>query len=290
MDLLKKVFRKLFYMFSRFWNGIIRLFNPDLATLREIRQCADQYDMFIKTDEQFFVKLYLDIITKTIAKYKNAEKLNILDLGCGQGRLSIPLAKQGHRVTGIEISKKAIGKAKEYAVEKDTIVDFKNSEILEFLVSGGALKYDCIICTEVLYMVPKMEEMFSRMVKLLKNNGLLFISVRPKSYYVSYWLKNGEIDYAMKAALNSKGKFGSNEFNWFTGQELLEFLQKYHIDKIEMYGIGVVSGIEGDPQSMFAVPSSLKQSEREKLYSIERILSPVYKDYGRYILACGIKK
>jgi 2-polyprenyl-3-methyl-5-hydroxy-6-metoxy-1,4-benzoquinol methylase len=38
-------------------------------------------------------------------------------LGCGRGRNSIALAKRGYHVTGIDLSKKAIQKAKSNAKE-----------------------------------------------------------------------------------------------------------------------------------------------------------------------------
>jgi len=44
---------------------------------------------------------------------------NILDLGCGRGRHSITLAQRGYQVTGIDLSKKAINKAKQVAKQKD---------------------------------------------------------------------------------------------------------------------------------------------------------------------------
>ncbi|HKL03925.1 MAG TPA: methyltransferase domain-containing protein, partial [Cryomorphaceae bacterium] len=44
---------------------------------------------------------------------------NILDLGCGRGRHSITLAQRGYQVTGIDLSKKAIQKAKRIARQKN---------------------------------------------------------------------------------------------------------------------------------------------------------------------------
>lgn len=49
-----------------------------------------------------------------VSKYKK-----ILDLGCGRGRHSITLAKRGYQVTGIDLSKKAIEKAKRIAGQND---------------------------------------------------------------------------------------------------------------------------------------------------------------------------
>ncbi|HMB99250.1 MAG TPA: methyltransferase domain-containing protein [Balneolaceae bacterium] len=44
---------------------------------------------------------------------------NVLDLGCGRGRHSITLAQRGYQVTGIDLSNKAIEKAKRIAGQKN---------------------------------------------------------------------------------------------------------------------------------------------------------------------------
>ena len=38
---------------------------------------------------------------KQINKFANGRKLSILDIGCGMGNLSFPLAELGHDVVGI---------------------------------------------------------------------------------------------------------------------------------------------------------------------------------------------
>ncbi len=71
------------------------------------------YDKYYKT-ENLFGEPYPELID-FLNKYPKKGK--ILDLGCGQGRDSIPLARIGFSVTGIDISKvgieqmNAIGKA-----------------------------------------------------------------------------------------------------------------------------------------------------------------------------------
>lgn len=65
-----------------------------------------------------------DLIEEVIpvSKYRN-----ILDLGCGRGRHSITLAQRGYQVIGIDLSRKAIKKAKRIAEQQ-------NLENVEFFV------------------------------------------------------------------------------------------------------------------------------------------------------------
>ncbi len=63
-----------------------------------------EYDKYYQT-ENLFGKAYPELID-FYAKVE--EKGELLDLGCGQGRDSIPLAKLGFSVTGIDYSKVGI--------------------------------------------------------------------------------------------------------------------------------------------------------------------------------------
>ncbi len=48
----------------------------------------------------------------------------LLDLACGTGRHSVPLAQQGYRVTGVELSPLYVEKARERAARKGVEVEF----------------------------------------------------------------------------------------------------------------------------------------------------------------------
>ena len=53
---------------------------------------------------------------------------NILDLGCGAGRTSIPLAEMGLEVTGIDISERMVELARQQAESVDVEVDFRQMD------------------------------------------------------------------------------------------------------------------------------------------------------------------
>ena len=55
----------------------------------------------------------------------------VLDLGCGQGRNAVWLARQGHTVTGVDQSDVAIGQARRLAADNGVQVDFELADIVE---------------------------------------------------------------------------------------------------------------------------------------------------------------
>ena len=73
------------------------------------------YDMVLNDGERFFARLYLHHIRRILAAEGMNGPLRLLDAGCQTGRLAIPLAKDGHRVTGVDTGGIAIHKAQQHA-------------------------------------------------------------------------------------------------------------------------------------------------------------------------------
>ena len=65
----------------------------------------------------------------------NLYKSPILELACGTGRVTIPIAKYGHAVTGIDISEGMLLRAKEKAKEKHANIALIRSDVREFYLN-----------------------------------------------------------------------------------------------------------------------------------------------------------
>lgn len=52
------------------------------------------------------------------------KSLKILDVGCGTGRHAVELARRGYSVTGVDLSKQMLGRAREKALENKVQVNF----------------------------------------------------------------------------------------------------------------------------------------------------------------------
>jgi SAM-dependent methyltransferase len=116
--------------------------------------------------------LLADLIEKKIHRLRYP---HILDLGCGRGRHSITLALRGYRVTGIDLSIKAIKKAEYKARIKGAEADFIVGDMRDSL----NMQFDAIVnlFTTFGYFIDDREnkKIVSNASSMLRTAGLLMI-------------------------------------------------------------------------------------------------------------------
>jgi 2-polyprenyl-6-hydroxyphenyl methylase/3-demethylubiquinone-9 3-methyltransferase len=130
----------------------------------------------------------------------------VLDVGCGGGILSEGMAGLGARVTGIDLSDKALQVAKLHLLDSKQRVDYRKIAV-ETLAADQPAHYDVVTCLEMLEHVPDPGSVIAACASLAKPDGWLFFSTlnrNPKSYlfaiigaeYVLNMLPRGTHDYA----------------------------------------------------------------------------------------------
>lgn len=117
---------------------------------------------------------------------------SVLDMGIGEGRNAVFLAKKGYQVTGVDISSVAIKKAhllaKEYGVRIKTIV----GDLSKYKIKAAS--YDAIIC---FYYVDR--SIVKRMISWLRPGGILIYEAhllkqqKQDGGEPSYYLKDQEL-------------------------------------------------------------------------------------------------
>jgi 2-polyprenyl-6-hydroxyphenyl methylase/3-demethylubiquinone-9 3-methyltransferase len=102
------------------------------------------------------------------------EGLKALDLGCGGGLVSAPLARMGADVTAIDASAEAIGAARAYAEQAGLDIDFQCATA-EALVEAGA-HFDLVAALEIVEHVADVSAFLAAASALLKPGGVLVLS------------------------------------------------------------------------------------------------------------------
>lgn len=105
------------------------------------------------------------------------KKLKILDLGCGYGRFSIPLAKEGYNITGIDITPLLIKKAELESKRFNLKIDFKIGDMRKLPYKNET--FDAIICMWSVFMELDKEteqlKAIMEMLRVLSNGGFAVI-------------------------------------------------------------------------------------------------------------------
>lgn len=134
--------------------------------------------------------------------------LKIADIGCGGGITSIPMAKLGATVTGIDASSKNIAVAKMHANKIEVQVNYIHSSIEEYVKISNE-KYDVVLCLEVIEHVSNIQSFILYLSKILKLGGMLIISTINKTLK-SYVFAIGLAEYLLGYL-----PIGTHDFNKF---------------------------------------------------------------------------
>ncbi len=100
----------------------------------------------------------------------------VLDIGMGQGRNCLPLARQGCRVTGIDISGVAVETVRELAAREDLALDLWHGSYLDFEPTGGP--FDAVLCFGILQSVDRSQgaSLLHRLRLWTRPGGVVFLT------------------------------------------------------------------------------------------------------------------
>jgi 2-polyprenyl-6-hydroxyphenyl methylase/3-demethylubiquinone-9 3-methyltransferase len=131
--------------------------------------------------------------------------LRILDIGCGGGLLSEPMARLGAEVVGADAAARNIPVAKVHAEQSGLVIDYRHTTA-EALAEAGE-QFDVVLNMEVVEHVADPQAYLTACQQLLRPGGLMICSTlnrNPKSFmmaiigaeWVMRWLPKGTHDWA----------------------------------------------------------------------------------------------
>jgi 2-polyprenyl-6-hydroxyphenyl methylase/3-demethylubiquinone-9 3-methyltransferase len=132
------------------------------------------------------------------------EGLTLLDIGCGGGLLSEPMARLGFAVTGADASAKNIGTARAHAAQSGVAVEYR-ATTAEALAAEG-LSFDVVLNMEVVEHVADPAAYLAACARLVKPGGLTIVATLNKTFkalalakvgaeYVLGWMPRGTHDW-----------------------------------------------------------------------------------------------
>ena len=208
----------------------------------------------------------LDYITRQIAAEFGRDLttplpfagLRLLDIGCGGGLLSEPMARLGAEVVGADAAQRNIPVAQIHAQKSGLTIDYRHTTA-EALAAAGE-QFDVVLNMEVVEHVADPLAYLTACQQLLKPGGLMICSTinrNPKSFlmaiigaeYVMRWLPKGTHEWA----------------KFITPDELYDLIRKAGLDPVDRKGFVFNKltwswSISGRDLSVNYVTASLKRA------------------------------
>ena len=180
----------------------------------------------------------LDYITAQIASEFDRDRsapmpfagLRILDIGCGGGLLSEPMARLGADVVGADPAARNIPVAQLHAEQSGLTIDYRLTTAEDLAAAGE--RFDVLLNMEVVEHVPDPQSFLTACQTLLKPGGLMICSTlnrNAKSFgmaiigaeWVMRWLPKGTHDWR----------------KFITPDELADFITKAGLDPVDRKGM-----------------------------------------------------
>ena len=186
--------------------------------------------------EDYFGELYLRLLGSTLAPDETVRDVaglmtmlklrpgaRILDVGCGQGRHVIPLARAGYRMTGVDRSTYLLGQAQEAATEMAVDVHLVRGDMRSLPV--GRLFDGCLsLFTSFGYFQDddENEQVLREMARVLRPGGVLVLDVSNRDYYLLRswpytWRRHGQAIILEENSFDAETSRFTTRFTWLEG-------------------------------------------------------------------------
>jgi len=144
----------------------------------------------MKDSKKFYEKLGTSKLSKLTSKQLTKAQLNflkkylskdqkILDVACGFGRLTIPLAKDGYDIEGVDLAPNLIKDAKNYAEQENLKIKFCIADMRKLPYKNKT--FDVVICmwSSFCHLLIEKDQIaaIKEMYRILKSSGQIIIDL-----------------------------------------------------------------------------------------------------------------
>jgi ubiquinone/menaquinone biosynthesis C-methylase UbiE len=189
------------------------------------QEFAQVYDELMKNVDY---KAWTEYIERMF-KLFNIKPKNIIDLACGTGNITIPLAKRNYNIIGIDISQDMLSIAEQKAREHSLNIQWICQDMINF---QGFTKQDAIICAcdglNYILKVEDLQSIFSRVYTSLRQGGIFVFDMNSR-YKIEEVLAEQTFAYAGEEI----SYIWENYYN--KDQEIIDFELSFFVKNKENY-------------------------------------------------------
>lgn len=142
---------------------------PDLTTIK-----AKHKATWEDGDYANFAKFMEAGAIEVLEGWQIAKNKTLLDVGCGSGQTAIPAAKQGIKVTGIDIAENLIQHARKRAFEAKLTAQFDIGDAENLPYEEN--KFDVAISMFGAMFAPRPDQVVNEFSRVIKSGGQLFMA------------------------------------------------------------------------------------------------------------------
>jgi SAM-dependent methyltransferase len=206
----------------------------------------DYFDMFEQPDEALFARLYVERIVRAARDAGIIPPARVLEAGCQAGRLVIPLAQRGFRVTGVDTSGFALRRARRHAASAGVQAEFFRGDVVRVLQRHPDRRFDLVICAEVVYLARDPQALLRALASAVRPGGLLCVSHRPKFFYLFEALRQYDLKTAREVLRRDEGPFrDAAYYNWQTDEQLRALYQRLGLQVVALAPIDRLAWMSG---------------------------------------------
>ena len=106
-----------------------------------------------------------------VARMNLTAGMRVLDVGCGTGNQSVPAARRGARVTGVDLVPNLLEQARERARQEKLVIEFIEGDAEELPFSDG--EFDVVFSMFGAMFAPHPDQVVSEFVRVCRRPGLI---------------------------------------------------------------------------------------------------------------------